>query len=180
MRNFSFGDFSCDKKYIAASIIALICSIVCGIVLYEISNITIYFVNFANDYIFYVFNFKNGNLISPHLAGELFYLYLIFITSYFTKFKYLSLIFLFIRGIYFTVYSAILCSLTSLGGVTVAILVFIPSSLVSLALCCLIAQSCGVFNKKIAFFVPAICALINTLILLILINLLFRAVIVIV
>ena len=180
MRNLSFKDFKCDKRYIVASIITLICSIICGIVLYKLSNITVYFINFANDYIFNVFNFNNSKLIFAHLLVELFYLYIFFLISYFTKFKFLTLILLFVRGIFFAIYSSILFSLNSLGGVSVAVLVFIPSAIVSLLLCYLIAEFCQIINRKIIFFVPAVCALLNTLLLLILVNLLFRVIIVIV
>lgn len=180
MRNLSFKEFSCDKKYIIATIITLICSIICGIVLYKISNINIYFVDFANDYIFNVFNFKNSKLIFPHLLSELFYLYLFFIVAYFTKFKFLTLIILFVRGIYFAIYAAILFSLNSLGGITVAVLVFIPASVVSIIFCCMITETCRIINKKIVFFVPAIFALVNTLLLIILVNFLFKVIIVIV
>ena len=86
MRNLSFKEFSWDKKYIIASGITIICSIICGIVLYKISNININFVSFANDYIFFIFNFKNSKLVFPHLLSELFYLYLFFLVAYFTKF----------------------------------------------------------------------------------------------
>ena len=180
MGNLSFNKFSCDKKYIIASIITLICSIICGIVLYELSNINIYFVDFVNNYIFYVFNFRNSKLIFPHLLVELFYLYLFFLIAYCTRLKFLTLILLFIRGIFFIIYSAILCSLNSLGGVTVAVLVFIPLTVTSMILCYVIAEFCKVLNKKIVFFVPAIFALLNTLLLIILVNLLFRVIIVIV
>ena len=180
MRNLSCKEFSWDKKYIIAAIITLICSIICGIVLYKLSNINIYFVNFANDYIFFVFNFKNVKLIFPHLLSELFYLYLFFLIAYFTKYKYLTLLILFFRGIYFSIYTVILFSLNSLGGITVGILVFIPVSLVSIIFCYLIVEFCRIINKKYVFFIPAICALINTLILIILINVLFRVIIVIV
>ena len=180
MRNLSFKEFSCDKKYIFASIITLICSFICGIVLFKLSNINVYFVNFANNYIFYVFNFKNSRLLFPHLIVELFYLYLFFIVAYCTKFKFLTLIILFIRGIFFAIYTAILFSLNSLGGVTVAVLVFIPSSVLSFFLCYIIAEFCKIINKKLVFFTPAVFAVINTLILLLLVNLLFRVIIVIV
>lgn len=180
MRNLSFKEFSCDKKYIIGAVITLICAIISGIVLYKLSNVNIYFVNFANDYIFNVFNFRNGKLIFPHLLSELIYLYTFFLIAYFTKFKFLTLIILFGRGIYFAIYASILFSLNSLGGITVAVLVFIPSSAISIIFCCLIADSCRIINKKYVFFIPAICAVINTLILLVLINVIFRVIIVIV
>ena len=164
MRILSFNIKNCDKKYLIAFLIVLICSIICGIVLYKISNINIYFVDFANDYIFFIFNFSNGKLIFPHLLSELFYLYLFFIIAYFTKLKYLTFFVLFLRGIYFSIYCAILFSLNSLGGVTVAIIVFIPASLLSVVFCCLIADTCRIINKKYVFLV----------------NVLFRVIIVIV
>ena len=180
MRNLSFKGFSCDKRYIIASVITLLCSIICGIVLYKLSNINVYFVNFANNYIFYVFNFKNSKLIFPHLLVELFYLYSFFLIAYLTKLKFLTLILQFVRGIFFVIYLAIFCSLNSLGGVSVAVLVFIPTSLISMFLCYIIAEFSKIINKKIVFFVPAIFALSNTLLLLILVNVLFRVIIVIV
>ena len=180
MRNLSCKEFSCDKKYLIASIITLICSIICGIVLYELSNINVYFVDFANNYIFYVFNFKNGKLIFPRLLVELFYLYLFFLIAYCTKFKFLTLLLLFIRGIVFSIYAAILFSLNSLGGVTVAVLVFIPATVAAMVLSFIVAEFCRIINKKLVFFVPAIFALFDTLLLLILVNLIFRVIIVIV
>lgn len=180
MRNLTFKEFSCDKKYIIASIITLLCSIISGIVLFKISNISIYFVNFANNYVFYVFNFQNSKLIFPHILSELFYAYLFFVIAYFTKFKFLTLILLFVRGIFFSVYAFILFGLSSFGGITVAIIVFLPVTLISMVFCCLLVETCGIINKKIVWFYPAVCALINTVLLLLLVNLLFRVIIVIV
>lgn len=180
MRNFSFKEFCFDKKYIIATIITLLCAIICGIVLFKLSNINIYFIDFANDYIRNVFRFKNGSIIFSHLLSDLFYLYIFFFIAYFTKLKFLTLIIVFVRGIYFAIYAAILISLNSLGGITVAVLVFIPSSVISLILCFLVAECCKIINKKIVFFIPAVFALTNTLILLLLINVVFRVVIVIV
>ena len=180
MRNLSFCSEKWDKRYALAFLIALICSIICGIVLFKLSNINIYFINFANDYICNVFKFKNGNLIFPHLLSNLFYFYIFFLIGYFTKFKYLTLIIIFFRGIYFSVYATILISLNSLGGITVAVLVFIPSSVFSLIFCYLNIDLCKIINKKYVFVMPLIFALLNMLILLMLINVLFRVVIVIV
>ena len=180
MRNLSFNGLKWDKKYFIAVIIALICSIISGIVLYKLANISVYFCKYAEDYIFFIFNFKNGNLILPHILSELFYIYLFFIIGYFTRFKYLTLIFIFIRGLYFAVYTALLIELNALGGITVAVLIFIPVSVVSLFFCCLITDSCNILNKKLVLFAPAILAVTNTIIFLLLINVVFRVVIVIV
>ncbi|MDE5943578.1 MAG: hypothetical protein K2H30_05150, partial [Clostridia bacterium] len=70
--------------------------------------------------------------------------------------------------------------LATFGGITVAILVFIPTSLISLALCWFAAEFCKCFNKKFALFLPAVLAVANTVVLLILVNVVFRVVIVIV
>ena len=127
MRNLSFNECKCDLRYLIAVIITFICAIICGIVLYKVASINIYFKNFAEDYVYYVFNFKNSKLIFSHILSELIYIYLFFIIGYFTRFKYLTLILVFIRGLYFTVYVAILFELVTFGGITVAILVFIPT-----------------------------------------------------
>ena len=180
MRNLSFSKFKCDKKYLIAVLVTLLCAIICGIVLYINVNINIYFSYFAEEYIYCVFNFKNASIIFSHLLSELFYVYLFFLIGYFTKFKYFTLIFIFIRGIYFAVYASILFTVISFGGITVAVLVFIPISLLSLIFSCMICDCCRSVNKKYVFLIPAALALINMLILLLLINVLFRVVIVIV
>lgn len=180
MRNLSFKEYKCDKKFMIATIIALICAIICGIVLYKIAHINIYFKEFAADYIFYVFNFKNSKLIFTHILSEIFYLYLFFLIGYFTKFKYLSLILIFVRGIYFSVYTCILIGLNAFGGITVVIFVFLPTALCSLALCFLVVELCKIIDKRYCFVLPAVFAIINTLILIILVNVVFRVVIVIV
>lgn len=180
MRNLSFKGFKWDKKYLIAVFITFLCSIICGIVLYIFVNLSIYFENFASNYIFYIFNFRNGNLIFPHLISELLYIYIFFLICFFTKFKYLTLIVVFIRGLYLTIYAAILFGLNSFGGITVALLVFIPTSLISLFFCLLTAETCKCINKRFVFFIPALLAVVNTVILLLLVNVVFRVVIVIV
>ena len=180
MRNLSFNECKCDLRYLIAVIITFICAIICGIVLYKVVTINIYFKNFAEDYVYYVFNFKNSKLIFSHILRELIYIYLFFLIGYFTRFKYLTLILVFIRGLYFTVYVAILFELVTFGGITVAILVFIPTYIISFAFCWFIAEYCKLINKKYIFFVPAILALTNTVVLTILVNVVFRVVIVIV
>ncbi|MDE7306277.1 MAG: hypothetical protein K2N33_02695 [Clostridia bacterium] len=61
-----------------------------------------------------------------------------------------------------------------------AVIVFIPSTLVSLLLCCITAETCKNFNKKYAFILPLILALIDMIIMLLLVNVVFRVIIVIV
>lgn len=180
MRNLSFKWCKWDKKYFIASLIAFICSIVCGIILYKFVSINNFFNNYAKDYIFYIFNFKNSKIIISHVLSELFYFYIFFLISYLTRFKYLTIALIFLRGLYFSVYSAILIGFNAFGGVTVALFVYIPVSVISVFLCCVVADCCKVIYKKYAYFVPLFFAILNTLILLLLVNVVFRVVIVIV
>ena len=180
MRNLSCSGFKLDKKYLIAFIIALVCSIICGIVLYKCVNISVYFKEYSDNYIFFVFNFNNGGLLFPHFLSEIIYAYLIFLICYFTRFKYLSLIIVFIRGIFFAVYTTILFELSTFGGVTVAIFVFIPTTVTAFVFYFLIVETCKIINTKYVFFMPAVFAVINTLILLLFVNVIFRVIIVIV
>lgn len=180
MRNLSFFGCKLDSKYFFTTILTLICAIISGIVLYKCANISIYFLEFTQNYIFIIFNFQNVELIFPHILSELFYAYLFFLIGYFTKYKYLTLILVFIRGLYFAVYTAILIELNAFGGITVAILIFIPTSLLSVCIDFIIVECCKIINRKYVFFMPAVLALTDTLILLLLLNIVFRIIIVIV
>lgn len=135
MRNLSFCGDKWDKKYALAFIITLICSIICGIVLCKCVNHNAYLRNLASDYVYNVFNFKNSNIVLPHLLGDLLYLYIFFLISYFTKFKYINLIFVFLRGIFFGIYTALIITVCAFSGVIAVIFVFIPATLISFALC---------------------------------------------
>ena len=180
MRNLHYNAIKWDKKYLFGFFIALICSIICGIVLYKPVTANEYFRNFALDYVYNVFNFENGPLILTHLLSDLIYLYIFFFICYFTKFKYLTLILVFLRGLFFGVYMVILIGVNAFGGVIVAVFVFVPSTIISVALCLFVAMSCRKFNKKYVLFLPALLAILDLLIYLLLINLVFRIIIIIV
>lgn len=180
MRNLSFLGKKCDKRYVIAFIITLLCSVVCGIVLYRPVTTNIYFVNFAHDYVYNVFNFVNTPLFFAHFLADVVYLYVFFVICYFTKLKYLTLVFLYIKGLFFGIYSVILICVNSVGGILVAIFVFIPASVLSFALCCIITEICKNFDKRYVFFVPLALALIDGIVLMLLVNVLFRVVIIIV
>lgn len=180
MRNLSFSVKKCDKKYILAFIITLLCAIVCGIVLYKPVTTNVYFINFANDYVYNVFNFKNTPIFFTHFLADLLYFYVFFLICYATKLKYLTLVFVYLKGLFFGIYAVILICVCAVGGVIVAIFVFIPATVLSFAICCIITEICKNFDKKYAFFVPLVLALLNGIILMLLINVLFRVVIIIV
>ena len=180
MRNLNFGGIKVDKKYLLAFIITLICSIICGIVLYKPVTSNVYLRNFAEDYVYNVFCFQNAPLLLTHLIGDLIYLYLTFLLCYLTKFKYLTLIFVFLRGLFFGIYFVILVGVNSFGGIIVATIVFLPSTLISLALCYVLADLCKCVYRKYLIFFPVIFSLIDLTIYALLINVIFRIIIVVV
>lgn len=180
MRNFNCDCYKWDKKFFLAFIIVLICATISGIVLYKPVISNIYFINFTTEYIYNVYNYKNSALLLSHILSDLIYLYLTYFICCFTKFKYLSLIFVFLRGIFFGIYVAVLFGVTSFGGAIVGIFVFIPSSLVSIALIYAVAEICKVINKKYSPFSPLVFSLADCAIYAVLINILFRIVIAIV
>ena len=179
MRNLSFNGFKYDKKYLYAFILTVIAAFICGIVLCIIVDSSIYFNKFAQNYVYFVYNFKNGKLIFSHVLSEVLYLYAVFLIAYFCKIRYFTLIIVFLKSVFFGLYTCILFTVSSFGGAMVAIFVFIPTSLVSLALCYCAAQFCKCF-KNISFIIPIIFAVADTVVLLILVNLVFRLVIIIV
>lgn len=180
MRNFHRKQFSCDKRFVLALIITLICAIICGIVLYKPVTSNIYLRDFAENYVYYVFNFKNSRLLFTHLLSDIIYLYLVFFICRFTKLKYLTLAIIFLRGVFFGVYSAILFGAASFGGTIVAIFVFVPVTLLSLAMCYVVADFCKTVNKKYALFMPLVLAIVGLIVYALLINVLFRIIIIIV
>lgn len=180
MRNLSFCKNKWDKKFLLAFIITLICSIICGIVLYKSVTIIVYFRDFADEYVYNVFNFNNSSLFLSHFISDIFYFYIIFLICYFTKFKYLSLILLYLRGIFFGVYSVLLLINNSVGGILVLLFVFLPTNLISIAVCFLIAEFCKNIDFKYVFIIPAVLALVDAIILMLLVNVVFRVVIIIV
>ncbi len=180
MRNLSCCRPKWDKKFFFAFLIAFACSLICGIALCEFVTHNAYLRDLACDYIYNVFNFKNSALIVPHILGDILYFYIFFLIGYFTKLKYITLVFVFLRGLFFGVYVVLLACVNSFGGVMVMIFVFIPATLISVAICYALADFGKCWDNKFVFAVPAVLALIDCIILLLLINLVFRVVIIIV
>ena len=180
MRNLSFCREKWDKKYFFAFLITLGCAIICGIVLCKSVISNKYLRDLACDYVYNVFNFKNSPLILSHLLGDVLYFYIFFLIAYFTKFKYLSLIFAFLRGLFFGIYIVLLIGANAFGGVLVVVLVFIPSTVISLAVCYFLCEFCKSLSCKFVLLIPLILALVDALIMLLLVNVVFRVVIIIV
>lgn len=180
MRILKCNKIKWEIKSIIAYIIAVILAIICGIVLFKLNSISNYVFDFANVYIFYVFNFNSGRLFLSHILSELVYLYVIFLLAYFTKFKILAYPILFLRTLFTALYIAVLCSLFGTEGIIVAILVFIPSFLCSAAFFIILREQCRQICPPYSFICPAVLALINSIIFLLLVNVVFRVIVVIV
>lgn len=180
MRIFDFKQIKWDTKFLIAYCCALIFAIISGIVLFKFASINVYFYNFAEAYLYYVFNFSNVTLFVSHLISELFYLYITFAIAYFSKFKALTLVVVIIKNVFIAIYGAILCTALGFGGVIVTIFVFAPTALVSFAVSLFLVESCRIINKKYLFFYPALLAVAICLIMLLLVNVLFRVVVIIV
>ena len=180
MRIFNFKKIKFDKKYLLACLIAVILAIISSIVLYIFSGISIYTYNFADTYIYYVLNFSNVRLFFSHFAVDLFYIFSFFLIGCFTKHKYLTCPILFLKWFFAITYVIILFTCFSIEGIIVALVVFIPSFLIS-SLFCLYACDCGrCLKRKYALLFVLLMAVISTLLTLLLINVIFRILIVIV
>ena len=180
MRNLYFCKEKWDKRFFLAFLIALICSIICGIVLCIQLNTNVYLRNLASDYVFNIYNFKNTPLFFSHLLGDILYFYIFFLIGCFTKFKYVNLIFVFIRGMFFGVYTVLLFTVGAFGGGLVAIIVFIPGTLISIAICYILGEFFRCCDNKLIFLLPLIVAIVDCIILMLLVNVVFKVVIIIV
>lgn len=180
MRIFKTNKLKWDIRFLIVDAIVILAAIICGIVLYKMNNISNYVYDFANIYIFYVFNFNSGRLFISHILSELLYLYVVFLLAYFTKFKILAYPLLFLRTLFTSLYIVILCSLFGTEGLIVTILVYIPAYLCSVAFFIILREQCKQVCAPYSFICPAVLALLNTIILLLLVNIVFRVIVVIV
>ena len=158
----------------------LILAIICGIVLFKLNKCTNYAYNFADYYVFYIFNFRNGSLFFSHFLRDIIYFYAIFAIAYFTKLKFLIFPIFFLRCLFTVLYVIILVGLLGTEGLIAALIVFIPSSLCSFAICIFFGEQSRELCDPVSFLFPAILALANSIILMLLINVVFRVIVVIV
>lgn len=166
-----------DKRCVIAYLITVILAIISGIVLCSITQINPYMLNYASEYVYFVYNFKNASLFFPRLFFGLLYGYLYYLIACCTRFRLLALPVLFLRTMMSAVYTALIISVTAFGGIIVAVTVYIPSSLVCLALNLLLIETCRLFNKKFSIFLPAAFALFCAVFEWLLVNILFRMII---
>lgn len=179
MRIFNFDSVKPSKKYIIAYILAIMLGIMSGIVLFNLSSISAYLYDFADNYVYYIFNFNNSTLFFSHLLVELFYLYILFLLCAFTKLKFLTIPILFLRTLLASLYAAILFALFATEGLFIALVVYIPTYLVSAFLMVFICECFKIVCRPYSFFTPLALAVCSSLIFLLLTNTLFRFIIVI-
>ena len=180
MRILSFRGIKWDKNYLIGIAATFVLATIFGIVLFKIANIGGLIYEYAKDYVVLIFEFENTNLLISHLFRELFYLYAFFLIAYFTKWKILTLIIFFFRTITCVFYCAILFGSLGFSGIMVALIIYIPCFLISSAMCCVVAETCRTINKKYVAIFPAVIAIIDCVVMLVLLNVIFRILIVIV
>ncbi len=177
MRTFDIFRCKIEKKYIIAYICTIVLAIITGIILCKTTQTSAYMQNYASEYVYYVFNFRNGLLLFRRLFYELVYIYAFFLIVYCTRFKFAVLPLLFFKCMLSSVYCVLIISVSSFGGVLAAIFVYIPSGLISCLLNVILIESCRSFNKRYAFFIPLVFALVSLIAAFLLLNVLFRLVI---
>mgnify|MGYP001778256435 FL=1 len=177
MRTFRLKAIKFEKGYVIAYIVTIILAIITGIVLCVTVQFNPYMQNYASEYIYFVYNFRTLSLFLPCLFYGLVYGYVFFFIGYCTKLRWISLPILFLRGMIGAVYAVLIISVSSFGGVMVAVFVFIPSTLVSLFLNVVLVETVRFFNKRFAPFLPTVFALAGALAECLLLNVLFRVVI---
>lgn len=166
-----------DRRALIACICTVILAIISGIVLCITVQINPYMQNYASEYLFFVYNFNNFSLLLPHFLCELVYGYAFFLIAYCTRFRLAALPLLFIKAMISGVYAVLIISVSAFGGVMAAVFVFIPTSLVTLALNVFLIECVRFFNKKFAPALPAVLALLSMLAECLFLNVIFRVLI---
>lgn len=176
MRAFSFSELRWDKKYIISYIITIFFAIICGIVLCKITTMSVYLQNYASEYIYYVYYFKNGTLVVQRLLYGMVYGYVLFAIAYFTR-RYFAVPVLFLKAGLGAIYACMLISVGGFAGVLTVIFMFVPSAAVSLFLNIFLIENCKTFGRVVAPFLPLILTAADVVIFMLLLNIVFRVVI---
>jgi hypothetical protein len=163
-----------DKIYIICSILTILLAIMSGIVLFNTVNIDVYFVTLTNTYIYNILNFANTKLFFSVFFTQIFYLFIFFVFSYILRIRYITLIFIFIRVLFYTLYTLILCTSVSFGGLFIFFIVFLPYSILSLCCYLCLILFCQCINSRYIYLAPLILALGISIIYIVLINIPLR------
>lgn len=169
-----------NKKFIIYYIIVICLAVISGIVLFITNNLSSNFYNFTKNYIYFIFNFDNVSLFFGHLLSDLFYFYIAFLICYFTKFKFLTGILLFIKTFFTTYYLVVLFVLFSVEGIIAALIVFLPCYVLWVVKFSFLCMHLCIVEKPFIIYLPLIFAILDGVFLLFLVNLVFRFIVVIV
>jgi hypothetical protein len=180
MRTFHNLIKSFDKKFFILSLIAIICGTMCGIIVSLSTSIGNYLGKYATYYVKYIYKFNNEALLFPYLGHTLLFCFIFWVFSFLKPAKILSFIVFLVRSFFFGVYLILLITYGDVGGVIVILLVFVPMSVISI-LCCFICLNSKCFHlQKLSFLLPLCLSLAAFLIFVLLLNVIFRFVVVIV
>lgn len=180
MRILNLNKVKWNRKVLFAYFAVILVAIISGIVLYITDNMVKNLYNFAKEYLLCVFNFKNLQLFFANFFSALFYYYLAFAICYFTKLKFLTAILLFVKSFFTFYYFVLLVAIFSVEGFFAAILVFLPCYafwVFKFLFFC--TQTCAI-EKPYLYFAPLVFAILDGFFLLLILNLVFRFVVVIV
>ena len=177
MRAFRFFELKWDKRYIIVYIVAIILAIICGVVLCKTTHMSLDLQNYAAEYIYYIYNFHNGTLVVQRILYGLVYGYALFCIAYLTRWKFFVVPVLFLKAGLSTVYAYMLISTAGFTGVMAVIFMFVPSAVVSLILNIFLIENCNSFGRGVAPFLPLIVTASEVIIFLLLLNVVFRVVV---
>lgn len=179
MRIYKFKGLEIESWLVYAAMITSIIAIMSGIVLAIFIGVDNYFYNFADIYIYNIFNFKNGSLFVDRFLSELLIFYAAFLLVRATGKRALALVFTSLRLMFAFFYIAVLFSSFYTEGALIALIVLLPCCAISVFLIAVCAFTCRGKLKPIAYALPCILAVASALCLLLIVNLPFRAIVVI-
>lgn len=158
MRILSLNKVKWDKNYLFWLLIAFVSAIICGIVLFNISDFGYYIFGYAQNYVDAVFFFEVGGLIFSCLIKELLFIYAFFALAYFAKLKALSAVVMFLRTVVFALYCCVMFTGLGIGGGVCAVLVYIPCYIFSCVCCAFAAENYCIAGRRLVFVLPALLA----------------------
>ncbi len=179
MGNFDISALKKNSNYYFAFIVAVSAGIVSGIILFKITDLTQFFCAFAQDYIKRVFEFDNGALFLSALFKEACVNALAFIFgAVFIKLKFLTVPVMFFRAAFASLYCAVMFVYCGFSGVMTGVVVYIPYTLLCFAGGAMIFSS-SCFTLRRPVLLPVAVTFAEALLLVILVNTVFRVIVVI-
>lgn len=180
MRIFDKDAINWNKKEIFCCVLVVILAVMCSIVLYITNNFSVYLYNFVKNYIYSVFNFNNAALFFGQFLTNLFYYFLALLFCRFKKVRYLYLIVIFVKTLFTFYYFVALFIIFSLEGVIAAFIVFLPCYIFFMVKFFFLCTQSACIERRYKLFSPVIFVLCDGIFILVLVNLIFRFIVVIV